>query len=43
MFKDARVQAKDLDAEFAATKKLRGPLHGVPFSVKVCTRSPVKV
>ncbi|KAK0239322.1 amidase signature domain-containing protein [Armillaria nabsnona] len=34
MFKDARVQAKDLDAEFAATKKLRGPLHGVPFSVK---------
>ncbi|KAG7445163.1 amidase signature enzyme [Guyanagaster necrorhizus] len=34
MFKDARAQAKDLDAEFAATKKIHGPLHGVPFSVK---------
>ncbi len=26
----ARQRAAELDAEFAATKKLRGPLHGVP-------------
>lgn len=26
----ARQRAADLDAEFAATKKLKGPLHGVP-------------
>lgn len=30
MFDWAREQAHDLDAEFASTKKLRGPLHGVP-------------
>ncbi|KAG2353648.1 hypothetical protein BDR07DRAFT_1454442 [Suillus spraguei] len=27
-------QAKELDAEFASTKTLRGPFHGVPVSVK---------
>ena len=26
----ARQRAAELDAEFAVTKKLRGPLHGVP-------------
>ena len=26
----ARQRAAELDVEFAATKKLRGPLHGVP-------------
>lgn len=30
MFEWAREQAKELDDEFASTKKLRGPLHGVP-------------
>ncbi|EMD38846.1 hypothetical protein CERSUDRAFT_104159 [Gelatoporia subvermispora B] len=34
MFEDARETALELDAEFAATKKLRGPLHGVPISFK---------
>ncbi|KAF7338607.1 putative amidase PB8B6.03 [Mycena venus] len=34
MFSKALEQAQDLDAEFASTKKLRGPLHGVPLSVK---------
>ncbi|RDB20927.1 putative amidase PB8B6.03 [Hypsizygus marmoreus] len=34
MFDWAREQAKDLDYEFASTKKLRGPLHGVPTSFK---------
>lgn len=35
MFRQARKRASDLDAGFAATGKLRGPLHGVPISVKV--------
>lgn len=30
MFDWGRQQAADLDREFATTKKLRGPLHGVP-------------
>jgi hypothetical protein len=33
MFDWAREQAKDLDNEFVSTKKLRGPLHGVPVSL----------
>ena len=31
---DAREVAKALDAEFARTGKLRGPLHGIPFAIK---------
>lgn len=34
LFQDARKRAHELDEEFAITKKLRGPLHGVPMSVK---------
>ncbi|KAG6335864.1 hypothetical protein ID866_3229 [Astraeus odoratus] len=34
LFEDARRQATELDQEYAATKKLRGPLHGVPMSFK---------
>ncbi|KAJ3510734.1 hypothetical protein NLJ89_g4506 [Agrocybe chaxingu] len=34
MLASARQRASELDAEFAATKKLKGPLHGVPVSVK---------
>ncbi|KAF9530362.1 amidase [Crepidotus variabilis] len=33
-FPRARKQAAELDAEFILTKKLRGPLHGVPVSIK---------
>ncbi|KAJ6625774.1 amidase [Mycena sp. CBHHK59/15] len=36
-FDEARTRAKDLDAEFQKTKRLRGPLHGVPISVKSVT------
>ncbi len=37
LFSEARTQAKALDAEFASTGRLRGPLHGVPVSFKdVC-------
>jgi amidase len=31
---DAREVAKTLDAEFARTGKLHGPLHGIPFAIK---------
>ncbi|KAH7868391.1 amidase signature domain-containing protein [Lentinula edodes] len=34
LFQQALKLAEELDAEFAVTKKLRGPLHGVPFSAK---------
>ncbi|KAF8661366.1 hypothetical protein AX16_001460 [Volvariella volvacea WC 439] len=34
LFSQARERAKQLDDEFAVTKKLKGPLHGVPVSVK---------
>ncbi|KAJ3572368.1 hypothetical protein NP233_g3128 [Leucocoprinus birnbaumii] len=34
MFESAREQAKALDAEFAKTGELKGPLHGVPMSIK---------
>jgi hypothetical protein len=34
LFDDARKQAEELDAEFASTRQLRGPLHGVPVSFK---------
>ena len=30
IFADARARAKDLDAEFSSTGKIKGPLHGVP-------------
>jgi Asp-tRNA(Asn)/Glu-tRNA(Gln) amidotransferase A subunit family amidase len=31
---DALETAAQLDAEFAATGKLKGPLHGIPFAIK---------
>ncbi|KAH9888812.1 amidase signature enzyme [Cubamyces lactineus] len=34
LFAEARTQAKALDAEFAQTGKVRGPLHGVPVTFK---------
>jgi Asp-tRNA(Asn)/Glu-tRNA(Gln) amidotransferase A subunit family amidase len=33
-FEEAKEDALKLDAEFAATGRLKGPLHGVPISVK---------
>jgi len=33
-FASARAEARQLDEHFAATKTLRGPLHGVPVSLK---------
>lgn len=33
-FHQARAEAKALDAEFASTRSVRGPLHGVPVSFK---------
>ncbi|KAJ7197250.1 amidase [Mycena pura] len=35
LFSEAQKQAQELDAEFASTKQLRGPLHGVPLNVLV--------
>lgn len=38
-FEDARKQAQALDDYVRDTKKLRGPLHGVPVSFKdICKR-----
>ncbi|KAN0132779.1 Amidase signature domain containing protein [Lactarius tabidus] len=34
LFEEAREEARKLDAEFAKTGELQGPLHGVPISVK---------
>ncbi|KAG1855433.1 amidase signature domain-containing protein [Suillus tomentosus] len=34
LYEDARKRAKELDTEFATTKTLQGPFHGVPFSIK---------
>lgn len=34
MFKDALKEAEVLDAEFARTNQLKGPLHGLPVSFK---------
>lgn len=34
LFEQALVEAEELDAEFASTKSLRGPLHGIPVSFK---------
>ncbi|KAJ6186376.1 hypothetical protein N7519_007677 [Penicillium mononematosum] len=34
LFEDALEQAKQLDAEFAETGKLKGPLHGIPITLK---------
>jgi hypothetical protein len=33
-FERARDEARELDEHFHATKTLRGPLHGVPMSLK---------
>ncbi|KAK7023858.1 putative amidase PB8B6.03 [Favolaschia claudopus] len=35
LFSEALRQAQELDVEYASTRTLRGPLHGVPLSVKV--------
>ncbi|KAI9923569.1 hypothetical protein MW887_008578 [Aspergillus wentii] len=34
VFKDALHQARDLDREFKETGNLKGPLHGIPITVK---------
>ncbi|KAI0258705.1 amidase signature enzyme [Gloeopeniophorella convolvens] len=34
LIEQAREEARKLDAEFAETGKLKGPLHGVPMSIK---------
>ncbi|KAG8809854.1 hypothetical protein FRC17_003207, partial [Serendipita sp. 399] len=34
LFSEALEQAKALDKEFARTGKIKGPLHGVPVSIK---------
>ncbi|KAJ3851791.1 amidase signature domain-containing protein [Lentinula lateritia] len=34
LFDQALRTARTLDEEFSSTKRLRGPLHGVPFSLK---------
>ena len=34
LFDRALKEAKELDDEFASTKTLRGPLHGVPVGFK---------
>ncbi len=33
-FEEAKEEARKLDAEFAKTGELKGPLHGVPMSLK---------
>ncbi len=33
-FKEAREDARRLDIEFAENGRLKGPLHGVPISLK---------
>lgn len=34
MFEDALQEARALDKDFARTKTIKGPLHGVPVSFK---------
>lgn len=34
LFEDALEQAKQLDADFTETGKLKGPLHGIPITLK---------
>lgn len=34
MFEDALEHAKQLDADFAESGKLKGPLHGIPITLK---------
>ncbi|KAJ5107575.1 Amidase [Penicillium angulare] len=34
VFEDALEQAKELDVEFQTTHKIRGPLHGIPITLK---------
>ncbi|KAG8983234.1 hypothetical protein FRB90_006210, partial [Tulasnella sp. 427] len=36
MFAQAFEEARKLDAEFAETKRIKGPLHGLPISLKDC-------
>lgn len=36
LFEQAMKDAALLDAEFAATKRVKGPLHGVPMTFKDC-------
>lgn len=43
MFSDALVAAKELDAHFAATNEIKGPLHGVPISFKDLSESTCQV
>ncbi|KAF8317467.1 amidase signature enzyme [Clavulina sp. PMI_390] len=38
MFSDALKEARELDEEYQRTHQIRGPLHGVPCSVKDCFR-----
>ena len=41
MYEEALEAAKALDEEFKRTKKVKGPLHGVPFSLKdQCASDP---
>ncbi|KAJ3790424.1 amidase signature domain-containing protein, partial [Lentinula aff. detonsa] len=42
LFDQALGIAKTLDEEYTSTKRLRGPLHGVPFSLKVFFQVLVK-
>lgn len=34
MFEDALNQARELDREFKETGKVKGPLHGIPVTLK---------
>ena len=34
LFEDALDQARKLDAEYRATQKIKGPLHGIPVTLK---------
>lgn len=43
LFSDALKTAGELDAHFAATKELKGPLHGVPISFKDLSESVHKL
>ena len=38
MFQEALVNAEDLDEEYQQTGVPRGPLHGLPISLKDCFR-----
>jgi amidase len=34
MFEDAMKEARELDAEFQRSGRLKGPLHGIPVTLK---------